>query len=157
MKQLIFKLILPLTLFSFIFVTKWSYVKVEDGPDEVLHGFPLPYRCPGWHTSMSTQYFLTEMVFDLLVYFLFWLVLIYLVNRLLFTLKPHKFTVIVLWFVTGLTLCLPVLLATMPDNVFQAKRDFNYEEIDTGVQFMWDSESKSDYYNNFSEKGRGKP
>ncbi|AWH86213.1 hypothetical protein HYN59_14330 [Flavobacterium album] len=156
MKHLILKLVLPLTLFSFIFVTKWSYVQVEDGPDEMLHGFPLPYRCPGWHTSLSTQYFLTEMAFDLLVYFLFWLILIYLVNRFVLVLKPHKFTVIVLWFVTALTLCLPVLLATMPDNMFITKRDFNYEEIDTGVQFMWESESKPDYYKYFPEKQPGK-
>ncbi len=153
MKHLILKLVLPLTLFSFVFVTKWSYVLVEDGPDDMLFGFPLPYRCSGWHTSMSEQYFLMEMAFDLLVYFLFWLVLIYLLNRL-FALMPNRAIVAALWVATVLSLVFPVFIASNPDNIFELKRDFKYKEVDTGVHFMWDSESNPDYYKYFPEEKR---
>lgn len=151
MKQLIFKLVLPLTLFSFVFITKWAYVLVEDGPDDMLFGFPLPYKCSGWHTSLSNQYFLLEMAFDFVVYFLVWLLIIYLTNRVL-TLKPHTATVAIVWVIAFLSLGLPALEASNPDNVFKTKRDFKYQEVDTGVQFMWDSETNRDYEKYFPKE-----
>ena len=151
MKHLILKLVLPLTLFSFVFVTKWAYVLPEDAPDDMLFGFPLPYRCSGWHTSLSEQYFLMEMTFDLLVYFIIWLALIYLVNRLI-AVRPNRAIVAALWLVTVLSLVFPVLRALNPDNVFKTKRDFKYQEFDTGVHFMWDSETNPDYEKYFPEE-----
>ncbi|MCW4470851.1 hypothetical protein OGH69_17920 [Flavobacterium sp. MFBS3-15] len=153
MKHLILKLVLPLTLFSFVFVTKWAYVLPEDAPDDMLFGFPLPYRCSGWHTSLSEQYFLMEMAFDLLVYFIIWLAIIYLVNRLI-AVRPNRAIVAALWLVTVLSLAFPVLRASNPDNVFKTKRDFKYEEVDTGVHFMWDSETNPDYEKYFPEEKR---
>ncbi|MGQ3060278.1 hypothetical protein [Flavobacterium sp.] len=151
MKHLLLKLILPLSLFSFVFVTKWSYVIVEDGPDDMLFGFPLPYRCSGWHTSMSTQYFLMEMVFDFVVYFIAWLLFIALTNRI-FTLRPNRAVVIAIWLVTVLSIGYPVFIATAFDNVFKTKRDLKYQEVDTGVHFMWDGESNPEYEKYFPEK-----
>src|ERR1044071_5539679 len=81
MKSLTLKLILPLTLISFASFTKWWYVLVVDGPDEVLTGFPLPYVCAGWHTSASLQIFLLEFFIHLLCYFIFWFVLVFIFHR----------------------------------------------------------------------------
>ena len=139
MKQLTGKLVLPLTLISFVCITKWWYVKV-DAPDTVLYGFPLPYRCAGWHTSMSTQFFMAEMVFDLLVYFLFWFVLVYAIHRFLFRLMLPKIVVTALWLITGFTLFILVLMAVfMPDDLYYTTRHFDYELVDTGVHFIWDN------------------
>lgn len=80
MKKLIFRLTLPLTLISFGIITKWSYGIVIDGTDEFLYGFPLIYKCDGFHTSLSTQYFLTEMTINLLTYFAFWLIITLILN-----------------------------------------------------------------------------
>ncbi|WP_294821929.1 hypothetical protein [uncultured Flavobacterium sp.] len=113
MKHLILKLILPLTLFSFVLITKWAYVLPEDAPADMLFGFPLPYRCSGWHTSLSTQFFIAEMVFDLLVYFVFWLFLISFINRLV-SLKPGRAIVVATWLIAVLSLCLPLIMPPNP-------------------------------------------
>ncbi|WP_234859378.1 hypothetical protein [Aquimarina aquimarini] len=47
MKKLIWKFILPITIISFTLFTKWWHVLVLDGPDEILTGFPFPYKCNG--------------------------------------------------------------------------------------------------------------
>jgi len=64
MAKLISSLVLPLTIIFFGAITKWRYVAVEDGPNEFLHGFPLPFMCRGWHTSLSLQIFVSELVFN---------------------------------------------------------------------------------------------
>ncbi|MEM6768710.1 MAG: hypothetical protein AAF655_27470, partial [Bacteroidota bacterium] len=61
MKQLIWRLVIPLTIISFFLVTKWWFVAVEDAPDSWMYGFPFPYLCEGWHTSLSLQVFLKEL------------------------------------------------------------------------------------------------
>ena len=69
MKQIIrhiLTLVLPLTIILFGTITKWRYVYVEDGPDDFLYGFPLAFICTGWHTSMSLQIFISEIIFDFL-------------------------------------------------------------------------------------------
>jgi hypothetical protein len=58
LKELIYKRIIPLTIISFLLVTKWWYVLPIDSPHSIMIGFPLAYSCKGWHTSMSEQYFI---------------------------------------------------------------------------------------------------
>jgi len=71
-KQLTWKLILPLTVISFATCNKWWYVFPVDAPDTMLTGFPFRYVGPDWHTSMSLQIFIMEFAIDILVYFTFW-------------------------------------------------------------------------------------
>lgn len=47
----------------------------------MMAGFPFPYVCDGWFTSMSNQFFVTELIIDFLIYILFWLLLIFSINR----------------------------------------------------------------------------
>ncbi len=90
MKKLAWKLVLPLTIISFVVFTKWWIVDVVDGPQETLIGFPFPYNCPGWHTSLSLQIFVWPLMIDLLVYYTFWLVLIFVINRYVREIRPSK-------------------------------------------------------------------
>jgi len=65
MKKLIWKIVLPLTLILFSTITMWRFVLIVDGASEILTGFPLPYICPGWHTSLSYQILLNQSVDEL--------------------------------------------------------------------------------------------
>ena len=87
MKQLTWRLILPLTIISFGVFTKWWYVLPVDAPDTMMAGFPLAFVCDGWHTSMSLQIFAFELMFDFLIYFSFWFLLIIFINRYLLRIK----------------------------------------------------------------------
>ncbi|MBI3218597.1 MAG: hypothetical protein HYZ44_03730 [Bacteroidetes bacterium] len=80
MKHLILKYVLPLTIISFLFVTKSWLVPIYDG-SEIFTGFPFAYTCPGWHTSLSSQIFVTELIIDLICYFGFWYLLVIGIHR----------------------------------------------------------------------------
>ena len=127
MKQLIWKLALPLTIIVFIVFSKWWHALL-DGPDAILYGF---------HTSMSLQFFFIELLIDLLAYFLFFFMVIYLTNRFLFPIKIPKTVSIILYVMACILLCLPILIAVNPDNVFYMKRPFDIEVIDSGYDFIW--------------------
>jgi hypothetical protein len=80
MKKNIIRLILPVTLILFTLFTKWWYV-FPDGPPVMAYGFPLIYKCPGFHTSLSMQYFVLEMIADLLFYFLICFILFIIIRK----------------------------------------------------------------------------
>jgi hypothetical protein len=92
-KDLVKKLVLPLTFISFALWTKWwmVYALPIDAPDIIMVGFPLTYAGDGWHTSLSLQIFFLELLIDLLTYFLFWLVVILLVDRFVVKIRVNKF------------------------------------------------------------------
>ena len=64
-------LILPLSIISLTIFTKWWYILPVDAPDSMMYGFPIPYSCNGWHTSLSYQIFIFEFIVDLLIHFAF--------------------------------------------------------------------------------------
>lgn len=135
-KKLIMTLVLPLTIILFGTVTKWRYVYVEDGPDDFMYGFPMTFICSGWHTSMSLQIFVIEMIFDFFVYFSFCLTIITLIDRfikLVIIKKSFKFG---LYGLALLTIILYGLVFSNPDNIFEMKRDFKYKEIRNGYKFI---------------------
>ncbi|MCE2997870.1 MAG: hypothetical protein ACK5RG_18675 [Cyclobacteriaceae bacterium] len=80
MKHLILKYILPLTIISFLFVTKSWVIPIYDGT-ETFTGFPFAYTCPAWHTSLASQIFVTELIIDLICYFGFWYLLLVGIHR----------------------------------------------------------------------------
>ncbi|UPQ79338.1 hypothetical protein M0M57_00520 [Flavobacterium azooxidireducens] len=138
MKQLIWKLILPLSLISFIIFRKWWYVFPVDGPESMMSGFPFPYVCDGWFTSMSNQFFLMEMIIDILVHFMFWFLLILFINRFA-KIKMPKILTAVLMIFNVMILCCFIFIVTMPENVFKMKRDFDVEIKKTGYNFIWEN------------------
>ncbi|MEM7102792.1 MAG: hypothetical protein AAF502_06610 [Bacteroidota bacterium] len=135
MKKLTSQLVLPLTIISFSLFTKWWFVIPVDAPELLMKGFPLPYICPGWHTSLSLQIFLGEFLVDLLVYFSFWWVIVCLFDRVIRKIKVHKAVKATLMVISILILTLEILIISNPDNKFYLTRDFGIEILDTGYQF----------------------
>ena len=142
MKQLSWKLVLPLTVISFTVFTKWWYVLPPEAPDSMMIGFPLPYVCDGWHTSMSLQIFVFELLIDLISYFSFWFLIVFCIDKFLLKIKLYKIVTILLLttgvlFTSGLT-----FIALMEDNLFYAKRNFDVDVLVTGYKFMWDGNTR---------------
>ncbi|WP_203256252.1 hypothetical protein [Hyunsoonleella ulvae] len=132
MKKLIFRLIIPFTLVSFGAVTKWWYGIAIDAKDVYFYGFPLIYKCEGFHTSMSTQYFLTEMVINLLVYFIFWLIIILSVNHFWKINIPKKISRI-FWIGFWVLLSGFIYLSNDLDDRYLIKRSFDVKIFDNGI------------------------
>ncbi len=153
MKRLLFQAIIPLTIISFITLSKWWYVSVVDGTDEIMHGFPLIYVCRGFHTSMSLQIFIGELLFDLFVYFLFLYVSIYIVNKYWPKFTIAKTISIVLYCLSGLLVALMILLLSNPDNRFKLKRDFDVEVMTSNIDFIFlGPNPRPDYYEYHPER-----
>jgi hypothetical protein len=137
MKQLTLKIILPITIISFASITKWWYALVIDAPHTMFTGFPLPFVCKGWHTSMSLQIFLLEFALDFLTYFLFWFLAVYLWNGFLSTINPHKILTASLWVIAGIVLVGANFLASNSNNLFYLNRPFDMNILATGYKFVW--------------------
>lgn len=146
MKQLTFKLILPLTVISFATITKWWYTLPVDAPDTLYGGFPFPFVGDGWHTSMSLQIFVLELFADFLIYFLFWFLAVFCVNKYLTKFRTHKIVTIGLWTVSGLIILGASYVASFPEHIFYFKRSYDMEIMETGYKFIWQHTERPDYY-----------
>ena len=136
MKQLILKLVLPLTVILFFVFTKWTCAHVDDAPNTLMQGFPLPYTCPGWGSSMTLQFFVSEFVIDFLAYFLSLLIIIYLIDRFIVHIKTYKAVTVTLFVISGLILCLQILIYST-ETTFYLHRWFSIKEIQSGYAFFW--------------------
>lgn len=146
MKSLTWKLVVPVTVISFCFFTKGWYVLPVDAPDSIMTGFPFPYTCTGWHTSMSLQFFVLELIADVAFYFMVWFVLVYCINRFLIQIKLHNSLTVILISVTAILFSVFVFMASMPENVFKIKRDFDFEILETDYVFIWEEISRPDHF-----------
>jgi len=146
MKQLLVKLIVPLTIISFATVTKWWYALPVDAPETLFSGFPLPFVCEGWHTSLSLQIFVLELMLDFFVYLLFWFTILYGIHRFGVKINPPKILTIVLWTLTGFILCAVSLIASNSNHIFYLKRPFAIEVMETGYKFNFEVIERPDYY-----------
>jgi len=147
MKQLTWKLILPLTIISFTIFTKWWYVEIDDEHHEVLTGFPLPYMCPGWHTSLSLQIFLSALTIDFLTYFAFWGTLTFITHKFIREVRLTKTVTIVLLSLSGLLTVGLILIGSNPDNIYTLNRGFEIGVLDSGYEFIWENPVRPDSYN----------
>lgn len=141
-RKLILTIILPLTIILFGTITKWRYVYVEDGPDDFLYGFPLTSICSGWHTSMSLQLFVSELIFDFIIYFLLCSTIIFMIDRFIKPIIIHKFLKFGLYGLATITILLYGIVFANPDNIFKLKRDFKYQEIRNGYKFIWQQDKR---------------
>ena len=155
MKRLSWTIILPLSIISLTIFTKWWYILPVDAPDSMMYGFPIPYSCNGWHTSLSYQIFIFEFIVDLLIHFAFWFVVAFLINRLIIKIRLHKIIVIVLLSIAGLFAGGLILIASNSTNLFYFKRQFDIEILETGYRFMWDGYSRPENFD-FDEYERNK-
>ena len=141
-RKLILTLILPLTIILFGTITKWRYVYVEDGPDDFLYGFPLTFICSGWHTSLSLQVFVLELLFDFFVYFIFCLTIVTLTDKFIKRIQVTKYLKFGLYGLATLTLLLYGVVSSNKDNLFKMKREFKYKEIRNGYKFIWQQDKR---------------
>ncbi len=146
MKKLIWKLILPITMISMMIFTKWWYVLVVDGPDEILTGFPFAFVCSGWHTSLSLQIFILEFIADFLTYLTIIFFLVYIIDRLIIKIIVPRIVSIPLIIFSSLIIVFNGLLALNPDNIYHLKRDFDMEIMETGFKFIWQKQERPDFY-----------
>ncbi|MEW5677237.1 hypothetical protein ABGT15_13060 [Flavobacterium enshiense] len=136
MKNLDFKNAISLTLISFIAITKQWNVLPVDAPESEMYGFPFPYSCTGWHTSMSRQFFILEFFIDILCYYIFWLVILLCLKKLhvkLFANKMIKYSLITL---SGILVLISLLLVFVFENVFDLYRDFDFTVLETNIKFF---------------------
>ncbi|WP_461630708.1 hypothetical protein [Labilibaculum euxinus] len=146
MKRLSWTLVLPLTIVSLTIFTKWWYVLPVDAPDSMMYGFPIPYACNGWHTSLSYQIFMTEFLGNLLIHFTFWFIVVMLINRFLIKIRLNKIITIFLLTISGLFTSGLILIASDSNNIFKVKRQFDIEILKTGYKFVWDGYSRPENF-----------
>jgi hypothetical protein len=135
MKKLIFQLTIPLTLISFGIITKWSYGIVIDGTNEFFYGFPLIYKCDGFHTSLSTQYFLTEMIVNMLTYFAFWLIITLILNQI-WKINISRRISKIFWFGYSVLFLEFIYFSNNLDDQYSTKRDFKVKIFDSGISIF---------------------
>lgn len=144
MKQLTFKLILPLSVILFATLTKWWYALPVDAPGTFLTGFPFPFVCNGWHTSMSLQIFVTEFFVDFFTYFLIWFLILFCIHRFWRNINPTKWVTIALWVIAGPIIIGASFNAANPDNLVYLKRPFDMEVKKTGYTFVWEKRPQAE-------------
>ena len=151
-KQLTRCLILPVTIISFGTFTKWWYVLPDDAPDTMMSGFPLAFISDGWHTSMSLQIFILELVVDFLFYFLIWFLLIILIHHYIIQIKIAKILTGILWILSTIIFVFAIWISSLPDQVFKIKRDWNMQVLVTGFKFVWKYQDRPDIGKYLPEK-----
>ena len=126
---------LPLTLISFGIITKWSYGIAVDAKDVFFYGFPMIYKCEGFHTSLSTQYFLTEMTINLLTYFVLWLIITLVLNRI-WKINIPKLIAKIFWIGFGILFLGFLYLSNDLDDRYKLKRNFDVKLFDSGISIF---------------------
>lgn len=142
MKVLLFKIIIPLTIISFTIFTKWWSALPIDASETLFFGFPFVYIGKGWVTSLSHQVFVLELLADITIYFVFWLVFVFCFNKYLVKIPIHKFLTATLWILSICCIAFGTILLSNKDNVYYAKRPYEMEIITSGYQMIWQSNSE---------------
>jgi hypothetical protein len=135
MRHLIFRFTLPLTLISFTLITKWWYGIAIDAKDVFFYGFPLIHKCEGFHTSLSTQYFVFEMLVNLLTYFVISLAVTLIINRFWKIIIPGA-GAWAFWIGFGIFMSGVVYMSNELDDRFVLKRDFEVKVFDSGFTVL---------------------
>lgn len=141
----ILNLAFPLTVILFILFTKWWIVDVVDGTDGIMYGFPLIYKSPVFYTSMTEQYFIMELLFDFLIYFITISVIIHFVNKYIAEIKLQKTVVWVIKSIAILLFCLELFIAVALEDDFSIKRDFDIEVKQTGIKFYFSNKERIEF------------
>ncbi|WP_269234757.1 hypothetical protein [Flavobacterium flavigenum] len=144
-KKRLLSLALPLTFICFILFTKWWIVDVIDGADGVMYGFPLIYKSPVFYTSITEQFFVVELIFDLIIYFIAVLGTLYFVNRYIIEIKFQKPFLWVIQSIAILLFCLELFVVIALEDDFLIKRDFDIELKQTGFKFYFSNEERNEY------------
>ena len=145
LKQLTWRLIFPLTIILFGSITKWWYVLPVDAPDTMMAGFPLAFISDGWHTSMSFQIFIAELLIDFIVYFSLCFLFTFLVHRYMKKIKIPILVTILLWTFSTIILGIAIWIASFTEQVIETRRDWDMKVMTTGYKFTWMHQGRPDF------------
>ena len=145
MAKLAYKLVFPLALISFVLITKWWFAVPVDAPGTYFIGFPFPYACDGWHTSLSIQFFLMELVVDFLVYYFAWFIFVFLINKFIKPIKINKAVFLTLLSLNILILTPTIYFFTNSNNIIYLRRPFEIAIFETGFKFIWQNDKEINY------------
>lgn len=137
MRKLVNRLVLPLTILSYLLFDKWWYVNVTDGPDMVAHGFPLISNAPSMASSMEMVYFVPETVINMACYFIFWLVIVFIVTRWIVAIRLPSLVAKICN--AGLLLWLLVFawISIIEHTDFSWDHENEMTVIDSGLKWSW--------------------
>ncbi|MFO0363023.1 MAG: hypothetical protein ACK500_14445 [Flavobacteriales bacterium] len=137
MKTLLIKAVLPLSIIAFCIITKSWHTTPVDARDTYDWGFPFVFVGEGWHTSMSLQLFILEMIADFAVYTLLCGGLVLILHRFMPAVFTSKWLPRSLWILAGLCLIAAVIIVSSSQPVFHLKRPYDWEIIETWIgRFM---------------------
>jgi hypothetical protein len=144
MKQLAIKFIMPLTIISFVVVTKWWYILPVDARQTFYWGFPFAFVCEGWQTSGALQFFLLEGLADILINFSFWFLLTYTLLRLSIIKRIPKLVSGILWSIAFFLIITGGIIIFNCYPTINLKRDYEWKIINSGYKFIWQNTPTQD-------------
>lgn len=143
--ELLIKRIVPFTIISFVLITKKWYTLPIDAPETVFAGFPLPYVCNGWHTSLSLQFFVLNFLVDFLVYFLFWFLVFWGINTYSKHFKLYRGLTYTIWSIASLIVVGAGIAICTGNNVFFVNQPYEYQLIYSEFGVLGGSEDYSKF------------
>lgn len=144
-RKLILNLTFPLTIIIFILFTKWWIVDVIDGTDAIMYGFPFIYKSPAFYTSMAVEYFIIELIADILLYFGTIIGIIFLINKFIFQIKVRKKVTSTLYIFAGILIIFELLIASLPENMFSFNRNYDIIIKQRGFDYPFNSNDKREF------------
>ncbi len=116
--------------------SKWWYILPIDAPESDMYGFPLPFQCDGWHTSMSIQIFLLEFFIDYIFYIAFFSLIFIITKRYLaFRISP-KITYFLSWILYLISTFNLIFCFIIFETKFYPKRYFEINVIETKFSYV---------------------
>lgn len=134
MKQLTWKLVIPLTILSFpTFTLDWT-IESSDGFNYVLTGFPFPYYRNCLHTSLCQHVYILPLLANFLSLLLFWFLLIFGISKLINLKVPNLLTGFLIT-ISGLFVASVIFWVCInSDNIYTLTRPFDINIIDISLR-----------------------
>ncbi|MDC8005733.1 hypothetical protein POV27_16890 [Aureisphaera galaxeae] len=145
MRKLLLHVILPLTLLSFWTITKWWFGLAVDAKHVIFYGFPFIYKCEGFHTSLSTQYFIAPLLLNMAVYFLFWVVIVGIINRF-YKARIPLLLVRGFWMLSMVYVSFSLVISIQLYDDYRWQRDFDVQIYETGIDVPFIGPKDMAYY-----------
>jgi len=114
-------------------VTEKRTVEVVDGGPDRLYGFPFPYITNNFGCTGCYEIYITNLLADLLVYFIFVLLVFMVLEKLGVRLKTHWVPTIFGLLVSFMWILFFIIMAQ--DSTFKIKNDLDYKTTHTELGF----------------------
>lgn len=143
MKKVVLTRIIPFSILSFSFIDKWRFNIIENGSGyDFFSGFPLVYNCPGWHTSLSLQIFILELILNVVFHITFWSIIFLLIRKRIKKINKIISTIFIV--ISYIILALNILILLNPDNVFELTNPYETKTLKVGYSTIFYNTEKPD-------------